>query len=91
MSKPRKLHQLIITIENAWLGYSKSKQWQNQPFYCLDVINENLLSKIKTQVYVFLNLVNKDVWNTLEEETFKNKKYLITLPQLPLLWLVSHE
>jgi len=76
MTKPRKLHQLVIAIENVWLGYSKSKQWKNQPFYCLDIIAENLLSKIKTRVYVFLNLVNKDVWNTLEQETFKNKKYL---------------
>jgi len=76
MSKPRKLHQLIITIEHAWLGQSKSQQWKNQPFYCLDVIHENLLTKIKTQVYVFLNLVSKNIWNTLEQETFKNKKYL---------------
>ena len=76
MTKPRKLHQLIITIENAWLGQSKSKQWKNQPFYCLDVNQENLLTKTTQQVYVFLNLVNKDLWNILEKETFKGKKYL---------------
>lgn len=75
MTKKRKLHQLIATITNAYQGISKSRQYKNQPFYCLDIIQSTLLGKRKETIYAFFNLVSKDFWKVLENYTFKNKKY----------------
>jgi hypothetical protein len=60
MTKKRKLHQLIGTIENAYQYSSKSKTYKNQPFYCLDIIQSTLLGKRKATIYAFFNLVSKD-------------------------------
>ena len=75
MAKKRKLHQLIGTIKYCWAGVSKDKRWPNQPFYCLDIISESLFNTQKETIYVFPNLVSKDIWNTLATEAFKGKKY----------------
>ena len=77
MTKKRKLHDLKGTIKHCFLGTSKSKQWKNNPFYYLEIISESLFTeKSKTDIYAFYNLVSKEIWNTLEQETFKDKKYL---------------
>ena len=75
MSKKRKLHQLIGTIKHCWPGTSKSRLYKNQPFYVLEIKQQTLLGERKATIYVFPNLVNKEVWNTLENNAFKNKKY----------------
>lgn len=76
MPKKRKLHQLIGTIKHAWLGTSKSRMYKNQPFYCLDILEETLLGKSKTVIYAFFNLTSQDFWKVLDKQTFRNKKYL---------------
>lgn len=77
MTKKRKLHQLKGTINQAWLGASKSKPWKNQPLYCLEVTLLNLFrGKQETNLYAFPNLLSKGIWNTLEQRDFKNKTYL---------------
>ena len=77
MTKKRKLHQLKGTIKYCWIGTSKSKVYKNQPFYYLEIVLENLFTSNKAEViYAFPNLVNKEVWNTLEQQTFRDKKYL---------------
>lgn len=76
MSKKRKLHQLNATITNAYLGISKSRQYKNQPFYCLDIIQSTLLGKRKATIYAFYNLTPPSFWNVLEQRTFQNKQYL---------------
>ena len=75
MSKKRKLHQLLGTIKYCWLGTSKSRTYKNQPFYCLDILQQTLLETKKETLYAFSNLVTKDLWNTLEQQTFKGKTY----------------
>ncbi|WNE40246.1 MAG: hypothetical protein GBAus27B_000313 [Mycoplasmataceae bacterium] len=77
MSKNRKKHQLIATITKAYLGYSKSKTYKNQPFYYLDILEQTQFGKNQQDVYAFANLVNKDVWNALASNSFKNKNYLL--------------
>jgi len=75
MSKKRKLHQLIGTIKSCWPGTSKSRLYKNQPFYVLEINQQTLLGEKKQTIYAFFNLVNKVVWNTLEQQTFKEQKY----------------
>ena len=77
MTKPRKLHQLTVTIENAWLGYANSKQWKNQPFYCLDIIHQTQWGEKQDTVYALANLVSKECWKVLQQKLFKGKKYLL--------------
>jgi len=76
MSKKRKLHQIMGVVKYCWPGTSKSRLYKNQPFYCLEIKEQTLLGERKQIIYVFPNLVNKVVWNTLEQETYKNQKYL---------------
>jgi len=76
MSKKRKLHELKGTVLYAFLGKSKDRKYKNQPFYSLEATQETLLATKKETIYVFPNLVSKEVWKTLEQETFANKKYL---------------
>lgn len=71
MSKKRKIHQLLGTINYAWLSQTKHKQ----PFHYLDITQESLFGENKTTLYVFPNLVNKDVWNVLEQQTFNGNTY----------------
>lgn len=75
MSKKRKLHQLIGVIKYCWSGTSKSRMYKNQPFYVLEIKQQTLLGESKETIYVFFNLVNQEIWNTLEREHYKNKKY----------------
>ena len=75
MSKKRKLHQLIGTIKHCWPGTSKSRLYKNQPFYVLEIKQQTLLGENKATLYVFPNLVNKEIWNTLKSEAFKEQKY----------------
>ena len=75
MSKKRKLHQLIGTIKHCWPETSKSRMYKNQPFYCLEIKQQTLLGERKATIYVFFNLVNKDIWNILEQEHYQGKKY----------------
>jgi hypothetical protein len=63
MTKPRKLHQLIGTINYCFLGQVSSKsQYKGQPFYYLEIASESLFTK-KTQevIYAFPNLVSKEI------------------------------
>ena len=76
MSKKRKLHQLMGVIKSCWPGTSKSRLYKNQPFYVLEIKQQTLFGENKATIYVFYNLVNKLVWNILEQQTFKNQKYL---------------
>jgi len=75
MSKKRKLHQLIGTIKHCWPGTSKSRLYKNQPFYVLEINQQTLFGEREETVYVFPNLVSKDLWNTLKNNAFKNKKH----------------
>ena len=75
MSKKRKLHQLIGVIKYCWPGTSKSRLYKNQPFYVLEIKQQTLFGESKATIYVFYNLVNKEVWNTLKTDAFKGKKY----------------
>ena len=75
MAKKRKLHQLIGVIKHCWPGTSKSRMYKNQPFYCLEIKEQTLLGVRKQIIYAFYNLVAKEVWNILEQQNFKNKKY----------------
>ena len=78
MTKPRKLHQLSGTIKHCFLGKASSKgSHKNQPFYYLEITTHSLfIEKSKAILYAFPNLVSKDLWNTLEQQSFKDKKYL---------------
>jgi len=75
MTKPRKLHQLIGTINSAWLGTSKSKIYQNQPFYCLEINQQKLFGTLKTDLFAFANLVSPEIWKALAQQTFAGRKY----------------
>jgi len=75
MSKKRKLHQLIGTIKYCWAGTSKSRTYKNQPFYVLEIDEQSLFTKSWETINVFYNLVDKSLWNTLEQHAFKNQKY----------------
>ena len=78
MTKPRKLHELKGTIKHCFLGQVSSKgPHKNQPFYYLEIITESLFTeKSKAILYAFSNLVSQEIWNTLEQQTFKDKTYL---------------
>jgi hypothetical protein len=78
MSKKRKLHELKGTIKGCWPGQVNSKsQWRGQNFYCLDIVKQNLFTEQeKETLYAFPNLVSKDLWKTLEQQSFKDKSYL---------------
>ena len=73
-----KLHQLKGTIQACWPGKVTSKgPHQHQPFYCLEIEVPNFFTTSQTQtLYVFPNLVSKELWTVLELGTFKNKTYL---------------
>lgn len=73
--KNRKLHQLIGIVNSAWIGKVQSGQWKNNPFYVLKVVLNGLL-KEETNIYVLSNLVSKELWNSLSQGTWKNKKLL---------------
>lgn len=76
MSKSRKLHQLIGTIDYVILGYSKSKPWKNYPFYLLIIDSQSLFTETqKINLYVFANLVSPTLWATLQAENYAEKKY----------------
>jgi len=76
MTKPRKLHELKGTIKYCFPGQVTAKQWKNQPFYCLIIQQENLFTKsTEVNIYAFPNLVPKGLWNTLEQQSFKDKQY----------------
>ena len=75
MTQKRKLHHLIGTINYAWLGTSRSKIYPNQPFYWLGINQQKLFRTPKTELFAFANLVSSEIWKTLEEQTFKGKKY----------------
>lgn len=75
MTKPRKLHQLIGTIKYCFPGQVTAKQWKNQPFYCLEITQASLFTKTQQTIYAFPNLVAKEIWTTLKQESFWDKKY----------------
>ena len=72
MSKKRKLHHLTGVINYAWLATSKRKE----PFYYLDITQENLWGKHQEVIYAFANLVSEEIWKTLAQELYRKKKYL---------------
>ena len=77
MTKPRKLHQLIGTINHCFLGQVTSKsQWKGQNFYYLEIQQHNLFTNCQKEViYTFPNMVSQEIWNTLTQRTFSEKKY----------------
>ena len=92
MTKPRKLHQLIGTINHCFLGQVTNKgQWKGQPFYYLEIASESLFTK-KTQevIYAFPNLVSKEIWTTLEQQTYHNKKYLFSYEKRTRGWRLKN-
>lgn len=92
MTKPRKLHQIQGIIKGCWPGQVTSKgPHKNQPFYCLDIISESLFTKNhKATLYAFPNLVSKDLWTILEQQTFKDKKYLFTYEKRTRGWRLKN-
>lgn len=76
MSKKRKLHHLTGSINYCWLGTSKSKTYKNQPFYYLDITHQNDFGTKLETIYVLSNLVSKSIWQVLENESYRTKKYL---------------
>ena len=88
MTKPRKLHPLKGTITYACLGKVTSKgPHQDQPFYLLTIQLESLFTgKSETSLYVFPNLVSKEIWTTLEQQTYLNKSYLFTYEKRTRGW-----
>ncbi len=88
----RKLHQLIGTINHCFLGQVTSKsQYKGQPFYCLDILSQSLFTKNqKETLYAFPNLVSKEIWTTLETETYLTKKYLFTYEKRTRGWRLKN-
>jgi len=73
----RKLHQLKGTIKACWPGQVTSQnQYQGQNFYCLEILSQNLFTTKKEMLYAFPNLVAKEIWTTLTQQTFQDKTYL---------------
>ena len=92
MSKPRKLHQLKGSITHCFLGQVSTKgQWKGQPFYYLEIKVENLFSEpTKAVLYAFPNLVSKEIWTTLEQQTYLNKVYLFTYEKRTRGWRLKN-
>ena len=92
MTKPRKLHQLIGTINHCFLGQVSSKsQYQGQPFYCLEISTHSLFNPAKKEtLYAFPNLVSKEIWTTLVQEAYLNKKYLFTYEKRTRGWRLKN-
>jgi hypothetical protein len=88
MTKKRKLHQLIGTINYCFSGQVTSQgPHHRQPFYCLTIQQESLFtSKKETSIYAFPNLVSPAIWKTLETETYQNKKYLFSCEKRTRGW-----
>jgi hypothetical protein len=63
MTKPRKLHQLIGTINHCFSGQVTSKgPHRHQPFYFLEINSESLFNQTKKEViYAFPNLVSQEI------------------------------
>jgi len=77
MTKPRKLHELKGIIKHCFSGQVTAKQWKNQPFYCLIIQQQSLFTKsTEVNIYAFPNLVSQEVWNILEQQSFKDQTYL---------------
>jgi hypothetical protein len=78
MTKKRKLHQIQGIIKGCWPGQVTSKgPHKNQPFYCLDILSQSLFTKSqKETIYAFPNLVSQEIWKTLEQQTYQDKKFL---------------
>ena len=78
MSKKRKLHELKGIIQGCWPGQVTGKsQWKGRSFYFLEITTQNLFTGQSKQVlYAFPNLVSKEIWNILEQQTYLNKNYL---------------
>lgn len=78
MTKKRKLHELPGTIKYCFSGRVTSKgPHKNQPLYCLEIAVESLFNKNqKETIYAFPNLVSPEIWTTLEQQTYLNKKFL---------------
>ena len=55
------IYQLLGTINYAYLDTSNSKTYQNQPFYVLEIDKQSWLAKSSETIYVFANLVSKEV------------------------------
>jgi len=92
MTKPRKLHQLIGTINHCFLGQVSSKsQYQGQPFYCLEISTQSLFTKSqKATIYAFPNLVSPEIWQVLVQETYHNKKYLFSYEKRTRGWRLKN-
>jgi hypothetical protein len=92
MTKPRKLHQIPGIIKNCWLGQITSQgPYKNQPFYCLDILRESLFTKNHQEtIYAFPNLVSKDIWTTLEQEAYRDKKYLFCCEKRTRGWRLKN-
>ena len=88
MSKPRKLHQLKGSITHCFLGQVSTKgQYKGQPFYYLEISVQNLFTeKSKAILYAFSNLVSKEIWTTLETNSYLNKSYLFTYEKRTRGW-----
>ena len=84
----RKLHQLIGTINHCFLGQVTNKgPYKGQPFYYLEITTQSLFNHAKKEIlYAFPNLVPKEIWTTLETETYHNKKYLFTYEKRTRGW-----
>ena len=62
-------------IKYCFLGKVTARQWKNQPFYYLEINSESLFSNSSEIIYAFANLVSKEIWTTLAQRTFSEKKY----------------
>ena len=90
MTKKRKLHQLIGTIKYCFPGQVTAQQWKNQPFYCLEITQQTLFTKTQQTIYAFPNLVSKEIWTTLETETYRNKKFLFSCEKRTRGWRLKN-
>ncbi|CAJ0832439.1 9726_t:CDS:2 [Entrophospora sp. SA101] len=101
MTKPRKLHQLIGTINHCFGGQVAAKsQYQGQPFYCLEISTQSLFNPAKKEtLYAFPNLplsqnqppiknmepTKSELKVRTKTELVKKKKPLTILPTNQLL------
>jgi hypothetical protein len=76
-TKPRKTHLLVGQIQTAFSAKSTDPNYKNTPYWTLYVQVENLYTSRQEKVYVFPNLVPKQIPSTLAEQTYQGKKYYL--------------
>lgn len=79
MNKPKKrrTHLLLGSIQTAWSAKPAEPQYKNTPYWTLFVQVENISHNHLEKVYVFPNLVPPQIPQTLEQQTYQNKKYFL--------------